>query len=53
MRLIASTEEGFVANYTTDTNTELGGKAFPHVGYRFGQVAVDAEVTPVMLQLYP
>jgi hypothetical protein len=53
VRLIASTEEGYVANYTTNTNTELGGKAFPHVGYRYGTVAVDAEATPVMLQLYP
>jgi hypothetical protein len=53
MNLIASTEEGFVANYTTNTNTELGGKAFPHVGYRFGTYSVTAEATPVMLQLYP
>jgi hypothetical protein len=53
MRVIASTEEGFIANYTTNTNTELGGKAFPHVGYRFGTMAVDSEFTPIMLQLYP
>lgn len=53
MRLVSSTEQGFVANYTTNTNTELGGKILPHVGYRFGTVAVDAEATPVMLQLYP
>jgi hypothetical protein len=54
MRLITSTESsGEVANYTTNTNTELGGKAFPHIGYRFGTVAVENEATPVMLQLYP
>jgi hypothetical protein len=52
-RLVASTEEGFVANYTTNTNTELGGKILPHVGYNFGTLAVEAEATPVMLQLYP
>jgi hypothetical protein len=53
MRVIASTEEGYIANYTTNTNTNLGGKAFAHVGYRFGTVSVEAEATPIMLQLYP
>lgn len=53
MRVHASTEEGAITSYTTSTETTGGGKIYPHVGYNFGQVAVDAEWTPIMLQLHP
>jgi hypothetical protein len=53
MRVHASTEEGAVTGYTTNTETTGGGKIYPHVGYNYGQVAVDAEWTPIMLQLHP
>ena len=53
MRVVASTEEGAICAYTTSTETSVGGKILPHVGHLYGQVAVDAEWTPVMLQLFP
>jgi hypothetical protein len=49
----ASTEEGYVvgtANSTVTTGTGLG---YPKVGHFYGAVGVDAEWTPIMLQLYP
>lgn len=53
MRVHASTEEGAVTGYTTNTETTGGGKIYADVGHNYGQVAVDAEYTPIMLKLFP
>ena len=50
----ASTEEGYVVGWTGEaTVTTAQGAGYPRVGNFYGAVAVDAEWTPVMLQLYP
>jgi hypothetical protein len=53
MRVHSSTEQGAVTGYTTSTETTGGGKIYPDVGHNYGQVAVDAEWTPIVLRLYP
>jgi hypothetical protein len=49
----ASTEEGYVVGIANSTVTTGTGLGYPKVGNFYGAVAVDAEWTPVMLQLYP
>jgi hypothetical protein len=49
----ASTEEGYVVGIANSTLTTGTGLGYPKVGNFYGAVAVDAEWTPVMLQLYP
>jgi len=53
-QLHASTEEGYLVGVAGgSTDTSASGTGFPRVGHFYGAVGVDAEWTPVMLQLYP
>jgi hypothetical protein len=49
----ASTEEGYLVGTANATVTTATGLGYPKVGNFYGAVGVDAEWTPIMLQLYP